>query len=71
MERTVTVKSWNGDRKVTKEEFVKRWTDQVADLWAICYTAEDHQKRQAIQTDLATIASNAFEVLLTEEEQPA
>ena len=60
MERTITVKSWVGDKQVTKDEFVSTWTDQLSTLWCICNDEHDHALREEIMTNLKFIASKHF-----------
>lgn len=61
--KTIMVKTWNGERELTKDQFVQRWTEQVSDLWAICYTDDDYKTAERIRVDLANLAGNAFDTL--------
>jgi len=67
--QTITVQNWNGEIQVNREEFVQRWMDQVNGIWTLCYTSEDHEKAQRIKNDLKSLADNAFDLLLEEEER--
>jgi len=67
--QTITVQNWNGDIEVNRDEFVQRWMDQVTGVWTLCYTTEDHEKAQRIRDDLKSLANNAFDLLLEEEER--
>lgn len=64
--QTITVKNWNGDIEVNREEFVQRWMDQVTGLWTICYSQADHEKAEVIRSTLRSLAGNAFDTLYLE-----
>ena len=64
--KTIRVKTWNSERELTRDQFVQRWTDQVSDLWAICYTDDDYKMADRIRADLASLAGNAFDTLYQE-----
>lgn len=60
MERTITVKSWAGEKQVTQDQFVATWKDQLSTLWCICNDEHDHSLREGIMTDLEFIARKHF-----------
>lgn len=64
--QTITVKSWNGEKEVNREQFVEAWTDQLNGLWTICYNQEDHTTAANIRADLERLAGNAFDTLYLE-----
>lgn len=63
---TITVKTWNGDRKMTREQFVQRWTAQIQDVWAICHNSNDRTIAERIRDDIAVLAGNSFDKIYRE-----
>jgi hypothetical protein len=65
--KTITVtNSFGADIDVTKEEFVKRWTDQTRDMWKIAEEIEDFKIVDEISALVAELAERSFDSVLAQ-----
>tara|TARA_R110002020_G_scaffold176020_1_gene368087 strand:+ start:299 stop:532 length:234 start_codon:yes stop_codon:yes gene_type:complete len=60
---TITVKSFFGEKEVTKDEFIEQWlqTGGVNQLWGISRSDEDMIKIQKMRKWVLEMAKEAFE----------
>lgn len=65
---TITVRSWNGDKEVTREEFIETWSYQVKDLWALCETDAEYDLADQIKKQVAELAAKDFDRTLAKQE---
>ena len=64
---TITIENLFGeDIDVTKEEFVKRWTDQTRDMWKIAAETDDFLIVDQIDALVADLAERSFDSVLAQ-----
>lgn len=81
MEKTITVESWNGDKQVTKEEYIKQWTAQVNQFFNLVIYSTDYFNERMPLSDSVKIdefkqlvhdmASNSWEFGYDKENKPS
>lgn len=60
---TKTVQGTFGPKQITKDEFVKQWTNSIAEIGYICETGDDYRTLQAMQEQVRKLAERKWEMI--------